>query len=172
MDESLPRKLAGALVAKATEARPRRFLIGCTFRPLRFAVFGVLCAALQLGLLALFTEATALGAASNALAFLISAEVNFCLNYWLTWGGSGRVASRPLWLQFLSFNVLIAVAATVNQSIFVVFDRFVPYLIAGAAGIGATTAVKYVVADKWIFARAERLGTPREELHRTATSPE
>ena len=148
------------------------FRLGGTFRPLRFAAFGVLCAALQLGLLALSTETTALGAASNALAFLISAEVNFCLNFSLTWGGDGRVASRPLWLQFLSFNALIAVAATVNQSIFVVVERFVPYLIAGAAGIGAITAVKYVVADKWIFARAERRGTPREELHRTATSPE
>ncbi len=170
LDDSLSRQL---LVPAGDEGSVRRRSpVGGKFKPLRFAAFGALCAALQLGLLALFTESTDLGTASNALAFLLSAEVNFCLNYWLTWTGDDRSRSRSLWVQFLSFNALVAVAAVANQFIFVLAERALPYLIAGAIGIGATTLIKYVIADKWIFARSDRRGTQREETGRRATSPE
>ncbi|MEP6871137.1 MAG: GtrA family protein [Anaerolineaceae bacterium] len=172
MDDSLPRRLAGPSGANGVAVRRRRFSIGRGLKPLRFAAFGGFCAVLQLGLLALFTESTVLGTSSNALAFLISAEVNFVLNYWLTWTGDGHSHTRPLWVQFLSFNALVAVAAAANQFIFVLVERELPYLVAGAVGIGATTLVKYVIADKWIFGRSDRRASQRKDTGVTAPSPE
>ena len=132
---------------------PVRLLLRRYSRPLRFASLGVLCAALQLGLLALFSETTRLGAASNVVAFLISALVNFWLNSRLTWPDS---RPRIVWLQLLGFTALIAITAVLNQSLFLLASPYVPYLIAGAAAIGATTIVKYAVADRWIFPRFHR----------------
>lgn len=144
------------LSASGASSRVNRSLVSGGIRPMRFAMIGGACAVLQLGLLTLFVEAAGLGAFANAAAFLITAQVNFFLNYRLTWADRGRVASRPRWVQFVSFNALVAVAVVVNQSVYIAVERFLPYIVAGAVGIGATTAVKFLVADRWIFIREPR----------------
>ncbi len=120
-------------------------------RPTQFAVIGSLCGVAQLGLLAAFTERTNLGTMSNAIAFLISAQLNFVLNRAVTW--RDRMHHRPmaLFVQVLEFNALTLVAVAFNQAIYLGALRVAPYLIAGAVGIGATTLAKYFIADRWIF---------------------
>ena len=139
-----------------TGSRAGRALLSGGIRPMRFAMIGVACAVLQLGLLTLFVETAGLGPFANAAAFLITAQVNFLLNYRFTWADRGLVASRPRWVQFLSFNALVAVAVVVNQSVYIAVERFLPYIVAGAVGIGATTVVKFLAADRWIFIRENR----------------
>jgi putative flippase GtrA len=120
-------------------------------RPAQFATIGAVCAVVQLGLLAVFTERTNFGSVSNAVAFLISAQLNFALNSALTW--RDRMHRRPmaLFAQALGFNALILVAVVFNQAIYLVAVRLTPYLVAGAVGLGATTLAKYFIADRWIF---------------------
>lgn len=122
-------------------------------RPAQFATIGAACAVAQLGLLALLQEGTGLGAWSNAIAFIVAAQLNFALNYTVTW----RDRMTPgLWVfarQLAGFNVLVAAGLPLNQGAYLVAEMFVPYLIAGAIGIGATTLAKYLIADRWIFPR-------------------
>lgn len=125
--------------------------IGRVRRPAQFAAIGAGCAAVQFGLLIAFNEGTSLGSLSNAVAFLISAELNFALNIVLTWGD--RVARGPMasFVRFFGFNLLTLVAVSFNQAIYVVALHFVPYLVAAALGLAFTTVAKYFVADRWIF---------------------
>lgn len=140
-------------------------------RPAQFAAIGAGCAVIQLGLLIAFTERTNLGSVSNAVAFLISAQLNFVLNGAFTW--RDRMHRRPMALaaQVLGFNALTLVAVVFNQAIYLVGLRFAPYLVAGAVGIGATTLAKYFIADRWIFrTRKHALGaTVRRPISNAAT---
>ncbi len=139
--------LASALrISASNERRLLRIL-----RPARFATIGAVCAVLQLGLLAAFNEGTSLGSLSNAIAFLISSQVNFALNAGLTWRDRMHRNPRALLGQVVWFNALMLIAVAFNQAIYLVAVRAVPYLVAGAIGIGGTTLVKYFIADKWIF---------------------
>ncbi|MBA4181660.1 MAG: hypothetical protein C0506_13810 [Anaerolinea sp.] len=126
-------------------------------RPAQFAAIGAFCAVVQLGLLAALTEGTELGSLSNAASFLIAAQLNFGLNSVVTW--RDRMHRRPgaLLAQLLGFNALILVAVLLNQAIYLVALRAVPYLAAGAIGIGGTTLAKYSIADRWIFRKGRRL---------------
>lgn len=120
-------------------------------RPTQFAVIGVVCGAVQLGLLAAFTEGTSLGSLSNMVAFAISAQLNFVLNRAVTWRDRMGRRLRAVLGQLAGFNALMLVAVVFNQAIYLVALHIVPYLVAGAIGIGATTLGKYVIADRWIF---------------------
>ena len=143
-----------ATVEAHYESKPaRRFLR--LLRPAQFAAIGAFCAIVQLGLLVAFTEGTGLGPLSNAASFLVAAQLNFGLNSVLTW--RDRMHRRPMALlaQLLGFNALILVAVLFNQAVYLVALRAVPYLVAGAIGIGATTLAKYFIADQWIFTKGK-----------------
>ena len=135
---------------RLSESAGRRSLFSL-LRPAQFAVIGAVCAVLQLALLAAFTERTGLGSLSNAVSFFVAAQLNFALNSVLTW--RDRMHRRPgaLFVQLAGFNALILVAVGFNQAIYLAVLTVAPYLIAGAAGIGATTLAKYLIADHWIF---------------------
>ena len=134
------------VAARAGEQRFARLL-----RPAQFAAIGAGCALAQLGLLALLTEGTPLGAWSNAAAFLLAAQLNFALNSFLTWRDRMHRQPRALLRQLAGFNALILVAVIFNQAIYLAAVALVPYLLAGAIGIAATTLAKYLIADRWIF---------------------
>jgi putative flippase GtrA len=125
-------------------------------RLLQFGAIGGLCAILQLVLLSILTEAAGWGSMSNAVAFVLSAQCNFVLNHQLTWRDRRAARAIGTLSQWLSFNGVIAVAAVFNQLIYVAAGEVMPYLAAGAIGIGVTTVGKYIVADRWIFLHRRR----------------
>ncbi len=153
MAEALDTDIGAARGAGLAAPAGRRWPLGYGMRPATFAVVGAMCAGFQLAMLALLKETTGLGSWSNAVAFVLSAQLNILLNASLTWRDRGRPGLRGFSSRVLQFNALIAVAAVFNQGVYLLADRFVPYLLAGAIGIGATTAAKYLVADRWIFKR-------------------
>ncbi|MEX0783212.1 MAG: GtrA family protein [Dehalococcoidia bacterium] len=120
-------------------------------RPAQFATIGGVCAVAQLLLLALLQERTGLGAWSNALAFLVAAQINFVLNYAVTWRDRMTPGVLVLARRLAGFNVLVAIGLPLNQGAYLLAEMVVPYIIAGAVGIGATTLAKYLIADRWIF---------------------
>ncbi len=107
----------------------------------------------QLLLLAGLQERTGLGAWSNAIAFLVSAQLNFLLNYGVTWRDRMTRGSGVFVRQLAGFNLLVGLGLPLNQGVYLLAEMFVPYLLAGAIGIGATTLAKYLIADRWIFPR-------------------
>jgi putative flippase GtrA len=112
---------------------------------------GLLCAALQLLLLAVFIEVTPLGRSGNIVAFLISAEVNVALSALVTWpdryGRSRQQSARRLAM----LNALLLGAAAAHHLVFLAIDRATPYVAASAIALLATSAAKYLVADRLIF---------------------
>jgi len=124
------------------------------WRPARFVVIGGVCGAMQLALLWALTESTGLGATSNVIAFLISGAANFILNARFTWNERRAQSGSAALRQAVAFSALILVATGLNQAVYVAVLRVAPYLIAGAIGIIATTAVKYLATDRWVFKRA------------------
>lgn len=142
------------VTGRAPEPGERRFLR--LLRPAQFASIGAVCAVVQLGLLAAFTERTGLGSLSNAASFLIAAQLNFGLNSVVTWRDRMHRRPKALFVQLLGLNALILVAVVFNQAIYVAAERVAPYLVAGAIGIGATTLAKYLIADRLIFRRGRR----------------
>ena len=122
-------------------------------RPGQFLVIGGITGVFQLVLLAVLKERTDLGNWSNAVSFAAAAQLNFTLNYLFTW--RDRMSRRPgaVVRQLVVFNALVGLALPLNQAIYLLAATVLPYLIAGAIGIGATTLGKYLVSDRWIFRR-------------------
>ena len=131
-------------------------------RPAQFAGIGAVCAVGQLVLLAALQEGTGLGDWSNAIAFVVAAQLNFALNYGITWRDRRAKGAGVFVRQLAGFNVLVAAGLPLNQGAYLVAAAFLPYLLAGAVGIGATTLAKYVIADRWIFPRARVAAPPPE----------
>ena len=75
----------------------------------RFGFVGVTCFFVQLGLLNVLQSVWHIYVA-DVIAFLISAQVNFALSRWLTWGDR-RHAQRLGW-QWIKFNASAFVSAT------------------------------------------------------------
>jgi putative flippase GtrA len=130
-----------------------RLPIVAAVRPVQFATIGGVCALFQLAALAVLQEGTSLGSWSNAVAFVLAAQLNFILNYAVTWRDRRRHAPAVFVRQLAGFNVLVWLGLPVNQGVYLVAEMFVPYIVAGAVGIGATTLAKYLIADRWIFPR-------------------
>ncbi len=122
-------------------------------RPAQFVTIGGLCALAQLSVLALLRELTGLGSWSNAVAFLLAAQLNFVLNYAFTWRDRRTHSVGVFVRQLAGFNVLVGLGLPVNQGVYLLAETVFPYIVAGAIGIGATTLAKYLIADRWIFPR-------------------
>jgi putative flippase GtrA len=122
-------------------------------RPAEFLTIGGVGALFQLSVLALLKEGTGLGSWSNAIAFLLAAQLNFVLNYAVTWRDRRTHSPGVFVRQLAGFNVLVCAGLPVNQAVYLLADMVLPYILAGAVGIGATTLGKYLIADRWIFPR-------------------
>jgi putative flippase GtrA len=109
--------VAQASIAPSTERSRMGSAAARLARPLRFLSVGAICFALQLGILFALTEAAVLPAVvANAIAFLVSAQINFLLSSVLTWrdrlpGTTQAVCAR----RWAKFNVVALVAVAVNS---------------------------------------------------------
>jgi putative flippase GtrA len=117
-------------------------------RPLRFLLVGGLCGAVQLGLFAVFLGGGVQTLPANVLAFLLSAQLNFALSRWFTWGDRRTLGLVRRWL---AFHGSIAGTALLNQCMFVVAQVATPDLVASALGIGAAAVVNFLVQDRLVF---------------------
>jgi putative flippase GtrA len=121
-------------------------------RALRFMSVGTICTLLQIGLLHLFGYVL-LAALANALAFIVSAQLNFALSYRVTWHDADRKTGLALGLAWLQYNALIVVTAGVNTVAFVMFRDILsgPDAVAVLfAGVISTT-VTFIVNHRLIF---------------------
>jgi putative flippase GtrA len=127
------------------------FLLSPAARPLRFAGTGITAAAVQLGLLTLFTHAGVESLLANTVAFLLAAQVNFALSVTVTWReclGNGEL--RTMWA---TFHGSIAAMALVNLLVFAVAREVMPALVASALGILAGALGNYAAGNTLVFRR-------------------
>ncbi|MGH2583650.1 MAG: GtrA family protein [Dehalococcoidia bacterium] len=112
------------------------------------------------GLLAVFLAAGWRAIPANAVAFLLSAQLNFALSRWFTWGDRRKLGPARRWL---AFHGSIAGTALLNQCVFVVAQVATPDLVASALGIGAAAVVNFLLQDRLVFrGRRPRPASPAD----------
>lgn len=132
----------------------------------RFVLVGSSCFAAQV---LVMTWLAALGTAlplANAIGFVVSAQANFGLSAWFTWGDrpASRSVIRVLARRWLSYQVTAGLALVVNTATFTVALRSTPPVVAAAAGVVVGSGVTFVVCHFLIFTAAPlRRRLPAEE---------
>ncbi len=141
---------------RATPRRPATALrLLDAMRLARFALVGTVAGGVQLGLLAVLLVAGLAALPANAIAFLLSAQLNFALSTLFIWGDrdAGARPVRGLVRRWLAFHLSIAGTALLNQAVFVLARAAMPDLPASALGIGVGAAVNFAVQDRFVFRR-------------------
>ncbi len=118
-------------------------------RPARFALVGATAAVVQLALLRLLLVAGMWSVPADAVAFLVSAQVNFALSCVFTW--RDRNPRAAIVARWLGFHSAIAGTALLNVGVFAATVVVLPDLAASALGIVAAAVVNFVVADRAVF---------------------
>lgn len=132
-------------------------------RPLRFGAVGLTCSGLQLALLAGFIQLGMSHDPANLLALGISTQVNFLLSSLIIWPDRPVTTRhvRTISRRLIAFNGISITTLLINQGVFAVADRFMPYLLAGICGIAVAAPINYLVEHVLIFRSHE--GTPTNE---------
>jgi putative flippase GtrA len=132
-------------------------------RIVAFGCVGGACLAFQLALLHLllvgFSVDSRLGeSVANAIAFLLSTQVNFLLSRSTTWRDrriDGMVWSARVKQQF-AFNLLALVGLTINQAVFWLTSGRIGAVPASGLGTVAASAVTLVMSAVAVFPHASR----------------
>lgn len=148
----------GRVVPPAPARSIRDRLRSDRLRPLRFAVVGGLCGALQLAALAGLLRVGVPPLIANVAAFSVAAQLNFALSLCFTWSDRAAAGGRSARLvrRWLGYHGAIAGAAALNQIVFAVARLSIPALPAAALGIGAAALVNFCLQDRLIFRRSRR----------------
>lgn len=120
-------------------------------RPLRFVGTGGIAGCTQLVLLAWMTQRGVPALAANLLAFLLAAQLNFALSWYVTWGDRRSDASAMR--CWAIFHGSIALMALLNFAVFAIAHIYLPLLAASALGILAGASGNYVSGDLIVFRR-------------------
>jgi putative flippase GtrA len=132
-------------------------------RPIRFFLVGQTATLTQLCVLYALTSLGWLPGVANAVALILSSQVNFFLSATFTWrdrdalerrgertGGTTRsILGR--WARFMSG---IAVTTLLNDGLFILLERTsLPVLVAAIVSSGVIAVVNYLMIDRLIFRR-------------------
>lgn len=92
---------------------------------------------------------------ANAIAFLLSAQVNFLFSSLFTWYDrqvkSEASRLRAIVIRWLSFHGSIVATAFLNELVFIVASAIVPTLLASALGICSAALINFFVFNRFVF---------------------
>jgi putative flippase GtrA len=144
----------------------RAFLRSRAARPLRFACTGGLAALVQLGMLDALTEWRWTPILANAVALLLSTQLNFVLSYLFTWGDRRPRTGRPVVVlgRWAAYQGSVAGTALLNMGVFVVARADLHTLVASALGTAVAAAANFVAGDRLVF-RARGVTAPGRGGH-------
>jgi putative flippase GtrA len=122
-------------------------------RPLRFAMVGGSAGLLQLLLLHELVRWGLWSLPANAIAIVISAEVNCALSFAFTWRGSRAWTGgiRRVAITWGRFHAAISVGMGINLAAFAVVRLAIPVTLAGAVGILAAAIWNYLANSVFTF---------------------
>jgi putative flippase GtrA len=139
-------------------------------RPLRFVFTGGLCGLIQLVLFTLLVRSNWSPLIANAVAFLLSAQVNFLLSWSFTWGDRQVHQRANLLARWLTFHGSIVGTALLNQLVFWLAHLLLPNLFAVMLGIGVAALANFVLLDRQVFRKdpflviTQQKTAPEQEL--------
>lgn len=116
-----------------------------------FAIVGIVCFAVQLALLTLMVRLGAYRPVANAVAFAISAQLNFLLSSRVTWRDrppAGRVGTGARWL---AYNGIALLSLGCNTAVFTVTYHSVGTALAAAFGTLTGTCIVYLTCNLLVF---------------------
>lgn len=146
-----------ARAARGSFVAPLDRLLGRVPRLVRFAAVGGTCALCQLLILEQLARLGLELHLANALAFLLSTQLNFALSSAITWRDRlGAGDGAPGFLRRLAgYNALALGSLAVNQVAFALALPVAHYLAAATIGILAGMLLTYTVSGRVIFRRAD-----------------
>ncbi len=135
-------------------------------RPLRFALTGGIAALVQLGILDALTDARWTPILADAVALLLSTQVNFVLSYRYTWRDRRPRAGAPRAVlgRWATYQGSTAGTALLNIGIFVVARADLHMLAASALGTAVAAVVNFIAGDRLVF-RARAVVVPGRDNH-------
>jgi len=130
-----------------------------TRRPSQFALVGLL--GLVVNSLVLYLLTSRLGIyylVSAVLASVVSTLQNFLLTEWWVFRDRETGGRRAVIRRYVAFNVLTIATLAFRVPAMALLTEFAGlyYLVSNAIAIGLTFAVRYVVADVWLWAGRDR----------------
>ena len=139
-------------------------------RPIRFFLVGQTATITQLCVLYALTSLGWLPGVANAVALVLSSQVNFFLSATFTWrdrdalerrGGRSRGTTLIILGRWARFMSGIAVTTLLNDGLFILLERALPVLVAALISSGVIAVVNYLMIDLLIFRRKRnRAATP------------
>jgi putative flippase GtrA len=133
-------------------------------RLIRFGVVGASAGALQLALLVLLSRSGVPAVSSDALAFLLAAQLNFVLSRRFTWGDRPRARLPQQWA---AFHASIAGTGALNIGVFSLARLAAANPFASLIGIAAASSANFLIGDRAIF----RPRTASNATSSTETTP-
>jgi putative flippase GtrA len=134
-------------------------------RPIRFFLVGQTATLTQLCVLYALTSLGWLPGVANAVALVLSSQVNFLLSATFTWRDRDALETRRerngttaliilgRWARFMSG---IAVTTLLNDGLFILLERALPVLVAAIVSSGVIAVLNYLMIDRLIFTRRRR----------------
>jgi putative flippase GtrA len=116
-----------------------------------FAVVGAVCFGVQLALLTLMMHLGAYRPVANAVAFAISAQLNFLLSSRVTWRDRPVAGRRGTGARWLAYNGTALVSLGCNTAIFTFSYRSIGTTPAAALGVLTGTCVVYLTCNLLVF---------------------
>jgi putative flippase GtrA len=126
---------------------------GGFWRVFRFGFMGIVTFVIQIGLLALLTNAGLGSVPAYAIGLTVAVQFNFAVNQLFVWDDRpvSSLVSRAMVERWLTFHGCIALSLVLNFGAFVVAQLFIPDLAAAVLGVGASTLVKFLSLDRLAF---------------------
>ena len=116
-----------------------------------FAIVGLVCFAVQLVLLTLMVRSGAYRPVANAVAFAVSAQLNFLLSSRVTWRDRPAAGLRGTGARWLAYNGTALVSLGCNTAVFTATYRAVGTTPAAALGVVTGTCVVYLTCNLLVF---------------------
>jgi glycosyltransferase involved in cell wall biosynthesis/putative flippase GtrA len=125
-------------------------------RPLRFICIGGFAGLTQLLLLSLLTHLGCLEVLANAIAYVLSAQVNFLLSTFFTWHDRQNDAygKKTMLARWLTFHGSIIGTGLLNMLVFVFARTVLPSLLASALGIAGAAVANFFLFNHFVFRKS------------------
>jgi cellulose synthase/poly-beta-1,6-N-acetylglucosamine synthase-like glycosyltransferase/putative flippase GtrA len=138
---------------------PRR-LVKRFSRQLRFIAVGGTCFVFQLTVLFGLIHLGLAQTFSDAIAFFLSAQLNFTLSSLVTWRDRPAANAKSISARWLAYNGTALLSLGINTAIFVGAHHVVGVLPAAAAGVAGAMTFTYLICNRLVFRSRVAAGEP------------
>jgi putative flippase GtrA len=116
-----------------------------------FIIVGIVCFAVQLALLTLMAGLGAYRPVANAVAFAISAQLNFLLSSRVTWRDRPPAGRTDTGVRWLAYNGIALLSLGCNTAVFTVTYHSIGTTPAAAIGTLTGTCIVYLTCNLLVF---------------------